>query len=108
MRQCPQCNFANKDVAPYCERCGTFLEEAVQQNTSYEPYTLPAQYNLPHSIHPTPTPISVPQYQTPLQPRSQITVFGVFRAIFYFVIATPIAAIGLIGTFTSADKSSSG
>src|SRR5579863_9420912 len=87
MMQCPRCDFENTDRHTYCDRCGTLLQ-------GFAPYSPEMEHNI--------SPSSEYGLQSQafsnekLYSRPRITVLRVIRGILYF-IATPIAALGLIG-----------
>ena len=114
--QCPRCGFENISSSPYCEQCGTLINDTV--------FTLDqAEYSVPpppplngHQKLPLPPP---PQPEDDLAPppieyssygtQSQILTnqkiisrpsIGLFSAILYFIGIT-IADFGLIGTLTT-------
>src|SRR5690242_6426139 len=65
MQRCPVCDFTNKAISQYCERCGSLLQ------TSSTPASSEVEYTIPSMQMPPPPPASDP-YQTP--PSSPYTV----------------------------------
>lgn len=98
MIQCSRCDTENSDVQAYCERCGNVLPQSAHATTFQRDYA-----GSPTGEYSGLTRLFSYQNQNqkifPSRPR--ITLLRILRAIFYFILAVPITAIGLFGTLES-------
>lgn len=90
--QCSRCGSENRDEQTYCDQCGTLLR-------GFAPYASEMEYNSPLPSEYGRQAQAFSSHQK-LSSRPSVTVLRVIRSILYFVAAS-IAAIGLIGTFTT-------
>jgi zinc ribbon protein len=92
MEKCPYCDSENDDGNPFCERCGTLMHVLVPYEPKEEDYVSP-----PHA--------SIKFFEVQIQKHVSPEHAPTGRAVFYFVVALPVALAGMFSLFASFGSS---
>lgn len=129
MTRCPRCNYENADVNVFCMKCGTFFDTFVEYKPSLDKYaeemqadvristpsstfrrvTVSKQVNRSwgeRGTRPVWDTAKLRERRSSRRPsRSSRIALKTVRALFYFLVATPLAIYGLFTTITTIGDS---